>query len=178
MKKILLGLGAAVALLLSANTSQAQYKKGDKLLDLGLGLNSYYTGGIPLSGIFEYGASKQISVGGGIDYLSYHYGIPGNSYSYTSTYIAARGSFHFSEMMNLNTNKLDIYAGLSLGYRSFSWGNGFNGNGLGLNGYYGSGLYLGIHGGARYYFSNKVAGFMELGAMGLTNARIGVTFKL
>jgi hypothetical protein len=176
MKRIILGVCLVGALSLFSNTASAQYKKGDNLLNLGFGLNSYYSGGIPVSAIFESGVSKDISFGGGIDYLSYHYGYFGYSYSFSSVYIAARASYHFNELLNLNTNKVDVYGGLSLGYRSFSWSDN-NVNGNGLNGNYGSGLYLGVHAGGRYYFNNKVAGFLELGALGSTNARIGVTFK-
>ena len=176
MKRILLGVCLVGALSFLSHTTFAQYKKGDNLLNLGIGLNSYYLGGIPVSGIFEAGVSKDISFGGGIDYLSYHYGFPGYNYSFSAVYIGARGSYHFNELLNLKSNKADIYGGLSLGYRSFSWSDN-NVNNSGLNGNYSNGLYLGIHMGGRYYFSNKAAGFLELGALGSTNARIGVTFK-
>src|SRR5579871_4042280 len=121
MKKIASVICVVAALALISNTASAQYKQGDKLLNLGIGLNTYYTGGIPVSGIFEYGFTKQISAGGGIDYLSYHYNGFGYNTGFTSVYVGARGSYHFSELMNLNTNKVDIYGGLSLGYRSFTW---------------------------------------------------------
>jgi hypothetical protein len=175
MKKIILSVVLLSGLSFFSMNAFGQYKNGDKLLNLGIGLNSYYSGGIPVSGIFELGVSKDISVGGGIDYLSYHYGVPGYNHSFSALYIGARGSYHFNELLNLNTNKVDVYGGLSLGYRSFSWGDSYAGNGLG-NGY-GSGLYLGFHAGGRYYFTQKVAAFLELGALGSSNARVGVTFK-
>ena len=176
MKRIFLGFCVAGLLSLVAITTNAQYKQGDNLLNLGIGLNSYYNGGTPVSGIFEAGVSKVISFGGGIDYLSYHYGFVGYNYSYSALYIGARGSYHFNELLNLNSKKVDIYGGLSLGYRSFSWSDN-NVNSNGLNGNYASGIYLALHVGGRYYFSDRVAGFLELGALGSSNARIGVTFK-
>ncbi len=174
MKKIFGSACLICALLLLSTAGFAQYKKGDNLLNFGVGLNSYYSGGIPVSGIFETGVTKDISVGGGVDYLSYHYGFIGYNYSFSALYIAARGSYHFNELLNLNTNKVDVYGGLSLGYRSFSWSN-YNGQNVGNA--YGSGLFLGIHVGTRYYFSPKVGGFLELGALGSTNARLGLAFK-
>lgn len=174
MKRIILGVCVAGALSLLSNLAVAQYKKGDNLLNIGLGLNSYYSGGVPLSAIYEAGVTDEISFGGGIDYLSYHYGVGGTDYSYTATYIGLRGSYHFNELLNLKNENWDIYGGLSLGYRSFSW-KGYNGASVGDA--YGSGLFLGIHAGTRYYFSKSVGGFFELGALGSTNARIGVAFK-
>src|SRR5258706_14668112 len=174
MKRIIWGVCLLGALSFSSITASAQYKKGDKLLNLGFGLNSYYSGGIPLSAIFEYGATEDISVGGGIDFLSYHYGVGGADYSYTATYLGGRASYHFNRLINLKHENWDIYGGLSLGYRSFSW-SGYNGAGVGD--VYGSGLFLGIHAGARYYFNKSVGGFLEVGALGSTNARLGVAFK-
>jgi len=174
MRKIILGFCVAGVLSCLSNAALAQYKKGDNLLNFGLGLNTYYDGGVPLSAIYEYGVTDEISVGGGLDYLSYHYGYGGGNYSYTVTYLAGRGSYHFNKLINLRNENWDIYGGLSLGYRSFSWKD-YSGNGAGSA--YGSGLFLGIHAGARYYFSKSVGGLLEIGGLGSTNARVGVTFK-
>jgi hypothetical protein len=174
MKRIFLGVCLVGAFSFLSNTVSAQYKKGDNLLNIGIGLNSYYSGGVPFSAAYEFGATDEISVGGGIDYLSYQYYQGGTDYSYTATYIGARGSYHFNKLLNLRNEAWDIYGGASLGYRSFSW-KGYSVTGAGDA--YGSGLFLGIHAGARYYFSKSVGGFMEIGALGSTNARIGFAFK-
>jgi hypothetical protein len=174
MKRIILGVCLVGAFSVLSNTASAQYRKGDNLLNIGIGLNTYYEGGVPLSAIYEAGVSDDISFGGGIDYLSYHYATGGIDYSYTATYIGVRGSYHFNKLLNLRNENWDIYGGLSLGYRSFSWKNY---KGAGASDAYGSGLYLGLHAGARYYFSKSVGGFFELGALGSTNARLGVAFK-
>jgi hypothetical protein len=172
MKKIILGVCLLSALSFFTTDASAQYKNGDKLLNLGFGINSYYSGGIPLSASFEVGVTDDISVGGGLDYLSYNYSGYGR---FTAVYIGGRGSYHFSRLLNLRNEAVDIYGGLSLGYRSFSWNDNYAGPGLGNT--YSSGLFLGIHAGARYYFTKKVGGFLELGALGSTNARLGVAFK-
>ncbi|WP_052354278.1 hypothetical protein [Flectobacillus major] len=77
--------------------------------------------------------------------------------------------------MNIKDEKFDLYGGAGLGYRSFSWADSYNGISIDS---YGSGIYLGIHLGAKYYFSDTVGAFAEIGAVGSTNARIGVGFKL
>ena len=107
--------------------ASAQFNKGDKLLNLGIGVNSYYSGGIPLSSSFEVGVTDQISVGVGLDYLSHNYKIGTTNYGFSALYIGARGSYHFNELFKLDVKELDIYGGLSLGYRSFSWKDNYLG---------------------------------------------------
>jgi hypothetical protein len=179
MKKRVVGVIVLVCALLSLGEAQAQFQKGDRLLNIGIGVNSYYNGGIPLSAIYEVGITPQISVGGGIDYLSHEYAYAYNySRRFTALYIGARGSYHFNELLKINDERFDVYGGLSLGFRSFTWsGNAYN-NYYGLDSSYGSGLFLGIHIGGRYYFTNRIGAFLELGGLGSTNARVGVTLKL
>ena len=174
MKRILVIVGLVVAFTTFTSGAFAQYKKGDNLLNVGIGLNSYFSGGNPFGVSYEKGVTSDISVGGAFDYMSYHYGYVGVSESFSAFYLGARGSYHFNKLLNINDKQWDIYAGLSLGYRSVTWSdNNFKYN----NGYYGSGLGLGVHFGGKYYFSDKVGAFLELGAMGITYSRLGVAFK-
>ena len=79
--------------------ASAQFKKGDKLLNLGIGVNSYYSGGIPFSSSFEVGVTDQISAGVGLDYLTHNYKIGPTNYGFSALYIGARGSYHFNELL-------------------------------------------------------------------------------
>ncbi|MBS1487314.1 MAG: hypothetical protein JST43_06955 [Bacteroidetes bacterium] len=171
MKKIIV-LVCVVLSGVFSNRALAQYKQGDKLLNLGIGLNSYYSSGLPLSVSYEYGFTPEISAGGIVDYVSSDY----YNYRYTSFFFGGRGSYHFNKLLNINDRDWDVYGGASLGFRTFSWSSGFGNNTPG--GTYASGLFLGIHAGVRYYFSPKVGAFGELGALGSSNIRLGVTFKL
>ena len=135
-------------LLLVFNSANAQFNKDDKLLNVGIGVNSYYNGGIPLSSSFEVGITDEISVGAGLDYLSHRYNTLGVKYGFSALYLGARGSYHFSKLLNLRDEALDVYGGASLGYRRFTWRD--NNNLIGLGSSYGSGLFVGIHVGARY----------------------------
>ena len=173
MKRILVVFGLALALMSASSNVYGQYRKGDKLLNLGFGLNSAYNGGTPFCASFEVGVTDDISFGGGLDYLSSHYSAPPFSYGFTAIYIGARGSYHFSKLLNIRNDKWDIYGGASLGYRSFSWSDNYSYT----SGSYGSGIFLGIHAGVRYYFAPKVGAFFELGALGSSNLRLGVAFK-
>lgn len=172
MKKVLLGfIVFGAVMVFNATNTFAQYEKGDKLLNLGIGLNSYYSGGIPLGASFEVGITDEISVGGSASFLSHTY--YGND-KFTAIYIGGRGSYHVNKLLNLGSDKTDLYAGASLGYRSFKWNNDYFGS---LGGSYGSGVYFGGFIGGRYYFKPNLAGFVELGAGGSSNANIGLTFK-
>ena len=133
MKKLLV-----IAFILATTNGYAQaFQKGNKLLNLGLGLNSYYSGGIPFGASFEVGINDDLSVGANVDYLSTsNYG-----YRFTALYFGGRGSYHFNKVLNIKDEKLDLYAGAGLGYRSFSWEDSYYGTSIDS---YGSGIYLGI----------------------------------
>jgi len=156
--------------------SFGQFQKGDKLLNIGIGLNSYYSSGIPINGSFEVGVTDDISVGGSVDYLSSKYSYGFGDWKFTAFYIGGRGSYHFNKVLNLNSEKVDLYGGLGLGYRSFSWSDDLGQSNV-VSGSYGSGIYIGLHVGGKYYFTENIAAFAEFGAIGATNARIGIAFK-
>lgn len=164
-----------ITLLISGSACMAQkgFEKGDKLLNIGLGINSYYDGGFPVGASFEVGITDAISVGGGVDYLSNKYNYAYDySYKFTALYAGVRGSYHVNELLNLSTDKIDLYGGAAVGFRSFSWNDDFESFGS-----YGSGVYFGAFVGGKYYFNKKVGVFSELGAIGSTNVRVGVAFK-
>ena len=163
--------------LLAGTQSFAQYvpDKGSKLLNAGVGLGGYglgvgYSSGVALGASLEFGVVKNITVGGFADYrrLSFNglTGVNGDGVSYF--YIGARGSYHFNELLSLSTDKADLYAGIGLGY-------------LGVSGtyYYGGvgGIFFPIHLGGRYFFSENVGAFAELGSS-IAPLKLGVTFKL
>ncbi|MCE7862868.1 MAG: hypothetical protein DYG99_04915 [Bacteroidetes bacterium CHB5] len=158
----------------SSYQASAQFTKGDNLVNLGVGINSYYNGGIPIGASYEYGITEDISVGVGVDYLSHRYNYGASRYGFNIFYLGARGSYHFNRLLNLNVEELDIYGGAQLGYRSFTWKDSFGGS---AGDTYESGLFFGIHAGARYYFKPGLGAFLELGAGGSGNARLGVAFK-
>lgn len=145
------------------------FSKQDKLLNIGIGVNSFYDGGIPIGASFEKGVANNISVGVNADYLS-------NDYlflKFTAIYFGVRASYHVNELLKLNNDKIDLYGGPTLGYRSFSWKD----NDPDLGDSYGSGVFLGAYIGCKYYLSSKIGLFAEVGSIGSTNARIGLAFK-
>ncbi|HCZ34594.1 MAG TPA: hypothetical protein DHV26_01550 [Cytophagales bacterium] len=174
MKKLVLVLAVGLVSL-GYHEASAQFSKGDNLINLGIGINSYYSGGIPIGASYEHGITEDISIGAGIDYLSHRYNFGSSRYGFAALYLGFRGSYHFNNLIKHNLEELDLYAGATLGYRSFSWKD--DSSGLTLNDTYGNGLFLGAHLGARYYFKPNIGGFLELGAGGSGNARLGLAFK-
>ena len=70
------------------------------------------------------------------------------------------------------TNQWDFYAGLNLGYYTWSSPSDYPGNRT-------SGLGLGAQVGGRYYFTPKVGINLEIGGgNAFSGGKIGLTFKL
>jgi hypothetical protein len=184
MKKIIL-LSVLIVAFFAAKAQDPLFVKGDKVANIGIGLGtglgSYYKMSIPpislsgeygiLDGLLEKGS---IGVGAFLGFSSYKYDW---GYTYTSKtthiYVGPRGAFHYPFL-----DKLDTYAGLSFGLRYYSWkydsaisdyGNYYNDNSADLYSYW--------FVGARYYFTEKLAGMAELG-YGITYLNIGISFKL
>ncbi len=180
----------SVALFILCNVASAEkmlYKKGQNIVQAGIGIGGiggfYGTSSLPvISAGVDFGIHEFISVGGMIGYstsrFEYPYLVVGqnNVYSYKYSYItiAGRGSYHAP----LDVKKTDIYGGLDLGYTIVSAKvDGQTPTGLVIAGASGSYFFFGIHVGARYYFSEKVAAYGELGyGFGILN--IGVAFRI
>jgi len=162
---------AALVLLLGSNNSFAQsFKQGDKLLNAGVGIGGGL--GIPVGVSYEHAVSDRISVGGYLAYArkkeSYNeYG----EWKYSYVLAAARGSYH----LKVNSERFDPYGGAMLGYNvaSVKW----SGDGSEPVSASAGGFMWGVHIGTRYWASQKVGAFAELG-YGATVLNVGVAFKL
>jgi hypothetical protein len=164
-----------VVLVFSATfaSGQARYDKGDVLVNAGIGLGyGYFGGGVPLLLSVTFAASDVITVGPYVGYTSYGYL---SSYRYTALDIGVRGSYHFSPLFEISNEKVDIYGGAALGYSIT--GSNYDYRQYGISDPYPNRIQFGLHAGARYFFSEKVAGFGELG-FGLATLALGLTFKL
>lgn len=170
-------LAAALLFAGMAGAAQAQevFGKGDKALNIGIGLGSTISGTTipPITASLDFGVADRlingnngsISVGGLVgyagsnnDFVTVHYAIVG-----------ARGAFHYQFV-----DKLDTYAGLLLGYRyaRANWKSDIIDGNVSS-----SQIDLGGYLGARYFFTPKVGAFAELG-YSIAYANVGVTFKL
>jgi hypothetical protein len=191
MKKLLLSLLVVVFAFTQLLAQESTFKKGDKVVNFGIGLGStlwtgagYKMGIPPISASGEMGIvsllndKATIGVGGYLGYSSHKYSgtyfIFPNYYTDSETYsnfiIGARGAFHYALL-----DKLDTYAGLILGFDIES--SKYTGTGTRPSSYpTGGGLISSEFVGARYYFSNSFAVMGELG-YGITYLNLGVALK-
>jgi hypothetical protein len=184
MKKSVLLLVVAVFAFTQLVAQESTFSKGDKVLNLGIGLGGRWSGSYmktsvpPISVSMEFGVVDKvlekgsIGVGPYLAYASHKWEYSGYGWKITDIIIGARGSFHYPLV-----DKLDTYTGLLLGYDISSEKE------IGTTPY-GGGLYNSSYGGvsyawfvgARYYFSDSFAAMAELG-VGITYLNIGIALK-
>ena len=179
MKKLVLLLVVIIFSLTQLLAQQASFSKGDKVVNLGIGLGSIYYSEIgytifvpPLSASMEVGVVDNllekgvIGVGGYMGFLAYKHS---SQYKTTNFVIGARGNFHYPL-----ANKLDTYAGLGIGYDivSYSDNNGYIGSHAGSA----SRLLPALFIGGRYYFTDNFAVMGEFGYL-ISYLTLGVALK-
>ena len=184
MKKLLLMFVVACFALTQLIAQEPTFVKGDKALNIGIGLGStlysgtYYKSQIPpISASLEFGVVDNviekgvIGVGPYIGYSSYKYEYSGWGWKYTNIIIGARGNFHYPLV-----NKLDTYTGLLLGYNVASskefgdvvpgWDYSYSAGGIAWSWFIGG----------RYYFKETFAVMAELG-YGIAYLNLGIALK-
>ena len=191
MRKVLLTIALSMSTLLLPAQNMA-YEQGNKLLNAGFSLGYYgygYFGNrsgftVPLNASLEYGITEQISVGPYAGYArwSYRYnaGFGETKYSWTFLAVGARGSFHYTEILNeltdgdINEEKVDLYVSLLLGleFRSYNDDSDLD--------YYGNETVfrLGPNLGVRYLLTRNVGIYVEggRGTFGWLNLGLAARF--
>ena len=160
-KKIIL-IFAVVLFSIAIFSNAAEFEEGGKYLTPQVGINTY---AIPFGVSFGYGVSDNIEIAGSVLYLSWGEAL----FNYTVIAPALEGFYHFT---SIKVEKLDVFAGLSLGYLIFT----------GDLGNFSSGLSISPFVGSRYYFSKNTAASLKLyfstGSLGGVGGVAGVTFRL
>ncbi|MBD2756816.1 hypothetical protein [Spirosoma validum] len=139
-------------------------------MNAGVGLATYYGGGFPIGVSVEVDAKNNFSVGGSVDYYHYNYGYYSGGYNFI--YAGARGSYHFPTQ----NSTFDPYIGATLGFRYAGYKDSYGSSYYDYGGGYNSGLYVGVHIGARFMFSEKIGAFAELG-YGVSALKVGLAAK-
>lgn len=184
----------AVFMLLATSFSAfAQYEKGTKDLNVGIGLlptfyASTYKAGLPLIGAsFEVGLNDKISLGGYAGYSTSSYSIASPyvttggtvsnyNYTYNLSYliIGPRVGYHFHLL-----DKADTYAGAMLGYNvatvSFTT-DAPTSAALPTATASAGGLAYAIYAGIRYPFTPRIGAFAEIG-YGVSVLQLGLNAK-
>lgn len=128
--------------------AQAWTGKGDQKINAGLSVWGYGTG---ITGTYDYGLNGLISVGAGLNGYFSNYKDNDND---NSVFIFGRLNFHLKDALQL-PDKLDIYPGIDVGVVGSDFG-------------------LGAHIGARYFFTERIGVFAEVG----NNGSLGVSINL
>lgn len=128
--------------------AQAWTGKGDQKINAGLSVWGYGTG---ITGTYDYGLNNLISVGGGLNAYFDNYKDNDNN---NRVFVFGRLNFHLKDALQL-PEKLDLYPGIDIGVVGSDFG-------------------LGAHIGARYFFTDKIGVFAEVG----NNGSLGVSINL
>ena len=146
------------------------------------GLGFYGGGsGLPVSISGEYAISDLIGIGPFVGFARYGYNSGFSSYNWTFINFGARGDFHYLPLLNelldneSSSDKLDLYATVMLGFQTASFSSDA---GSPLVGGFGNRATLGLAAGGRYYFTDKIAVFAEVGSLVFSALQAGVTIKL
>jgi outer membrane immunogenic protein len=166
MKKVFLALALLVAVI--AVFAQNPVAVGQTQFNLGVGFSNW---GVPVYAGLDYGAGKDVTLGGELSYNSYRENWHDAHYNHSIFGIAGNVNYHFNHVLNIPTN-WDFYAGLNLGYYIWESPDNYPGD-------HNSGIGLGAQIGGRYYFSNSAGINLELGgSSAFSGGKIGLSFKL
>lgn len=132
----------------AATNAQAWTGKGDQKINAGLSAWGYGTG---ITGTYDYGLNKLISVGAGLNVYFDNYK---DNDDKNRAFVFGRVNFHLKDALQL-PEKLDIYPGADVGVVGSNFG-------------------LGAHIGARYFFTERIGVFAEVG----NNGSLGVSINL
>ncbi len=184
MKKIIFTIAIIFAGITIACAQTQTFEKGTSAINIGIGFgNTLYTGSfynqtvLPISASFEYGIIDKVGVGGFIGYCASKWEDKWSGYTwgwkYSYLVIGVRGNYHF-----YTTDKLDAYGGLMLGYNIVSSKDYYDGPGSyePYSSATGSQARITVYAGGRYYFTNNIGAFAELG-WGWTIFNIGLSVK-
>jgi hypothetical protein len=205
MKKALTILFAAAIGTANAQT-EAPFDKGTNVISASIGLGGHFgigtygsqTPGISVQyerGIWAIGGPGIISLGGYVGIKSYKYEYSNNGiyydnigfpvpYVYTVsekwnyTIVGVRSAYHYN---GINSDKFDVYGGLMISDNilSYKYSNNdpyYNNIFENVGKSYGSFIQFSAYVGGRYFFTDNLAGFAELG-YGVAYLNLGVALK-
>ncbi|WP_374744526.1 hypothetical protein [Parapedobacter sp. 2B3] len=176
-KTIFIFLSMAIA---SAVNAQP-FQKGTTAANAGIGLGTALGGlgkarpAISVSvdhGLWDIGGPGVISLGGYLGNTGYKYTDAGYTAKWNYIVVGARGAYHYNGFTDLPN--LDVYGGAMLAYNIVKYKT--EGGGADLSNNYGSGIGLSGFLGGRWFFTDNIGAYAELG-YGVSVLAVGVTFK-
>ncbi len=186
MKRIFVVL---IVVMMMSPAMEAQGRGSDfsnaYILSAGLSLNySYsYIGSRsiripPAQAYFEAGFHEYVTAGPFVGFSRWSY--PERTRSFLN--MGLRGSFHFSPLLNdlldgsLNEQQIDLYAALLSGVELRQYGAG---EGEGISGFTDNArIFIGPVAGLRFYFTDDLAVYSEIGRGALGVVSVGISMRL
>ena len=167
MKKINSIIFLAFTAVITLN-AQCPLKKSEYQFNAGLGFSDW---GVPVYAGVDFGVYNDITAGIEASFRSYNEDIYTAKYSSNVFGIAGNGNYHFNTVLEIPKN-WDFYAGITLGYYSWSLSADYPGNNS-------SGFGLGAQIGGRYFFSKKFGLNLEFGGgSAFSGGKIGITYTI
>lgn len=165
-----------------AAAAQAQpFQKRTTTANVGIGLGTALGGlgkarpAISASidhGVWDVGGPGVISLGGYVGNTGYKYTSGNYTYKWNYMVVGARGAYHYNGLTTVPN--LDVYGGAMLGYNIVKYSS--DGDDMAMANNYGSGMGLSGFLGSRWFFSDKIGTYAELG-YGVSVLNVGLTFK-
>lgn len=147
--------------------AQSPLSKGSTQLNTGVGFSNH---GVPVYIGLDHAVSRDVTLGGELSYRGYNDNWHSYDYHHNVWGISGNANYHFNSVLDIPRN-WDFYAGLNVGFYSWSSPDGYDGD-------YTSGLGLGAQIGGRYYFNNNIGINLEFGGGNeFSGGKIGLTFK-
>jgi outer membrane immunogenic protein len=160
---VLLVFASAITL-----NAQCPLKKGEYQFNAGLGFSDW---GVPVYAGVDFGVFNDITAGIEASFRSYNEDIYGARYTSNVFGIAGIGNYHFNTVLEI-PKKWDFYAGISLGYYSWSLPADYPGTNS-------SGFGLGAQIGGRYFFNKQFGLNLEFGGgSAFSGGKIGITYTM
>ena len=145
-------------------TKAQVFEQGGK--NANIGLTTGY--GLGVFASVDYGYTDVISLGVSGSFSSKNYGSILNDFRVNYLTINARGAAHLGKF--IKSDNLDLYVGVSPGYRNVSIKNEYSSYYGGADG----GVYLGLFAGGRYKLNDKLTFYVEGGT---PISSLGLSFK-
>jgi|GEM_PF-5770910 len=171
MKKLVLKSALALSMAFFAFSAQAQLNKGDKQVNLGVGLF-----GLGFNATAQYGIMDDLGVGLYVGYErnTFGLGLVGLGNYSTNTIMAGPiGTYHFNRVLNMKSDKFDLYASAGALLHSVSYSKewrALNNNNTNID----FGVLARV--GGKYNFSEKMSIFGDIGYGG-SWLQGGISFK-
>jgi outer membrane immunogenic protein len=165
MKKLTIILLLAVISLFTVS-AQSPLQKSRVQLNSGVGFSGW---GVPLYLGMDFGISRDMTLGFEGSFRNYRQNYTEIYYHSTIIGISGNGNYHFNRIMNIPSN-WDFYAGLNIGFYSWSSPNDYPGKGA-------SGVGMGIQIGGRYFITDHFGLNLEVGGgNAFAGGKFGITY--